>query len=132
MGEERKIGNKEQKTPTTCYKFESYLNSVCHILNGAVAIYIFFLGFKLSWNRVITWHICLTTIGYQFMMTEAILVLYAPNSWSHFHTQTTKRHLHWVLQIIAFTFIVTGNSILIAQREQTNSTHFQSIHSCTG
>jgi hypothetical protein len=97
-----------------------------------VAIYIIFLGFKLGWDSAIAWHVCLTTLGYQFMMTEAILVLYAPNSWSYFHTTTTKRHLHWVLQTIAFIFIVTGDIIIIVQREQAKSEHFSSIHSVTG
>lgn len=76
-----------------------------------------------------SWHAFLTTIGYQLLMAEAIMVFYSPNSWSHFHSHKTKKNLHLVLQLIATAFIVTGNVIISWIR---TTPHFRTVHAITG
>lgn len=110
------------------YKLQSYLNVANHLMNAAAALYMTSYSIRQGWQSI-TWHIFLTTIGYQLLMTEAIMVLYSPNSWSYFHSYRTKSHLHWILQAIASVFIVVGNVIIIVIKK---TPHFKSVHAITG
>lgn len=109
------------------FKVQSYFNVFNHIVNGSVAcmmtLYIITQG-----HFLFPWHVFLTTIGYQLLMAEAIMLFYAPNSWSYFHSYKTRKHLHWILQSIATLLIIVGNIIVIQKR----ATHFQTIHAVTG
>lgn len=62
-------------------------------------------------------------------MAEAIMVFYAPNSWSYFLSHKTKENMHWILQLTGALCIITGNIIISVIR---TTPHFESIHSVTG
>lgn len=110
------------------YKIQSYLNIANHLMNASAAFYMTLYSMRQGWQSV-TWHIFLTTVGYQLLMTEAIMVLYSPNSWSYFHSYRTKKHLHWILQTIGTIFIVVGNVIIVVIKK---TPHFVSAHAVTG
>lgn len=110
------------------HKLQSYFNTVNHILNGIAAFYMTLYSIRQGW-QAITWHIFLTTIGYQLLMTEAIAALYSPNSWTRFHSRKTKKRLHLALQSMATAFIIIGNVIMIVIKK---TPHFRSAHAITG
>lgn len=116
------------ETVSTWFKVQSYLNALNHVLNAAAAFYMTLYSIRQGWAAM-TWHIFLTTVGYQLLMTEAIMTLYAPNSWSYFHSRRTKRHLHWILQSVAAVFIIVGNLFITVIRK---TPHFKSAHAVTG
>ena len=122
------MSNKEAQSYSNWHKFQSYFNVLNHIFNGAVACFMTFYLIK-EWRDSFSLHVFLTTIGYQLLMTEAIMVFYTPNSWSFFHSHSTKKHLHWILQSIAAIFIITGNVIITVIR---TTPHFKTMHAITG
>jgi Eukaryotic cytochrome b561 len=116
------------ETSSAWFKLQSYFNTINHILNGIAAFYMTLYSIKQGW-QAITWHIYLTTIGYQLLMTEAIAVFYSPNSWTRFHSHKTKKRLHLILQSTATAFIIIGNVIMITIKK---TPHFRSAHAITG
>lgn len=126
---------KDTKAYTTSFKVQSYFNTLVHILNGAVAcamtLYLI-REVRNDWpstNDTFPLHAFLTTVGYQLFMAEAILVYYAPNSWSHFLSYKTKKHLHWILHLIGAMFIIAGNIHISVIR---TTPHFATVHAITG
>lgn len=123
------------KKYSTSFKVQSYFNTLVHILNGAAACCLtlyFIREANNDWpstNDTFPLHAFLTTVGYQFFMAEAILVYYAPNSWSYFLSYKTKKHLHWILQLIGAIFIIAGNIHISVIR---TTPHFATPHAITG
>ena len=107
---------------------ESYFNTINHVLNGTVALYMTWFCYNIGWSKMTT-HIYLTTIGYQLLMAEGIMTLYSANSWTYFHSKATKRFLHWIVQALAAIAIVSGNVLIICIKK---SGHFNTIHGVTG
>ncbi|XP_037051293.1 uncharacterized protein LOC119085128 [Bradysia coprophila] len=143
--EEEKVTEIESKRPTknytTSFKVQSYFNTVVHILNGVVAcVMTLYLIREVrndwpSTNDTFPLHAWLCTIGYQVFMAEAILVYYAPNSWSYFLSYKVKRHLHWILHTIGAIFIISGNVLISVIRTTPHFTNHYgnlSIHSVAG
>lgn len=116
------------KTFSIWFKIQSYFNVLNHVLNGAVAIFMTLYVIREGWDSF-SWHVYFTTIGYQILMAEAILVLYAPNTLTYIHSHKTKKHLHWILQVAATILIITGNVIITVIR---TTPHFKTLHSLTG
>ena len=80
------------------FMIESYFNTINHVLNGSVAMYMTWLCFQAGWT-ITTWHALLLTIGYQLLMAEGIMALYSANSWSYFHSKDTKRLVHLIVLV---------------------------------
>lgn len=118
----------EIKAYSAAYKIQSYFNIFNHILNGAVACFMTLYLIREAHDSF-SLHVFLTTIGYQVLMAEAIMVYYIPNSWSYFLSHRTKKHLHWILHSIGAIFIITGNIIISLIR---TTPHFKTIHAVTG
>lgn len=117
-----------KKPFSTWYKIQSYFNIINHILNGSISIFMTLYIFREGWDSF-AWHVFFTTLGYQLLMAEAIMVFYSPNSWTFFHSYKTKKNIHLVLQLIATILIVTGNIIISAIR---TTPHFKTVHAITG
>lgn len=118
----------EESKHSTWFKVQNYFNAFNHVLNGAVAFFMT-LYFIREGKDSFSWHVFLTTIGYQLLMAEAIMVFYSPNSWSYIHSYKTKKNLHWILQLIATAFIITGNVIISVIR---TTPHLRTVHAITG
>lgn len=118
----------EVKKFSKLFIIESYFNTINHILNASVALYMTWLCFNVGWASI-TWHAYLTTIGYQFLMAEGIMTLNKVNSWTYFHSRYTKRVIHFIFQGLGTVLILTGNIIVIATKK---SGHFKSVHAITG
>lgn len=110
------------------YKIQVYFNILNHALNVSVAIFMTLFIIR-EGRDTFYWHVYLTTIGYQLLMAEAIMVFYSPNSWTFFHAHKTKKHIHWIIQLIAAIFIITGNFVATVVR---TTPHFKTFHAITG
>ncbi|XP_037038801.1 cytochrome b561 domain-containing protein 1-like [Bradysia coprophila] len=111
----------------TAQKLEFYLNSLNHILIGAVSLYVTWYCYHFGISAY-TMHVWLSILAYQLFMAEAILALYSTNSWSFFHALKTKRNIHWIIQIFATLFAIVGTICVYWGRP----THFMTVHSVTG
>lgn len=117
----------EENELSSWHKLQVYFNTVNHGLNIAVAIFMTLYVIR-EGRDSFSWHVYLTTIGYQLLMTEAMMVFYSPNTWTHFHAHKTKKHIHWVLQLLAAICIVTGNFVVTVVR---TTPHFKTFHALT-
>lgn len=70
-------------------------NVINHIIIFSTASYMSYLCYYLG-NQLTSWHALFCTIGYQVLMTESIMSLYAHNFWTKHHSRQKQRTLHWV------------------------------------
>ncbi|XP_022814950.1 uncharacterized protein LOC111348531 [Spodoptera litura] len=108
--------------------------SVRLTINLLIHVLIFLIVFICLWFACSTeinlfnLHIILCVLGYQFFMCHGTLVMSQYNAWTMFVTRRYKKHLHWVLQVLAFALVTTGTVFVILQKD----THFTSIHGILG
>lgn len=115
-------------------KFEKYLNTLTHALIGISSFCILQFCVKGVFGKgwdALSWHVFLTSFSYQFLMSEAILALYAPNSWSFLHSYRVRKNIHWMLMTLAVLFIFSG-IIQFSYQKSMPDRHFYSSHSITG
>lgn len=87
---------------------ERIVNTLNHVMIGFVAIWITWFSLVSISYGLFNLHVFLTTIGFQLLMAESILVFYSNNSWSNLFRRTTKNHVHWVLQALGASCALIG------------------------
>ncbi|XP_055300562.1 transmembrane reductase CYB561D2-like [Sitodiplosis mosellana] len=116
---------------------QTCFNVLNHIMACIVAIYMSVMCTNAG-NKAVTWHVWLCTIGYQLLMTQAILVFYSENVWSKQCTRQSKKTIHWVLQAVGSSVAILGIFIeyigreLIERETKKPKPHFSSTHSVIG
>ncbi|XP_055300071.1 transmembrane reductase CYB561D2-like [Sitodiplosis mosellana] len=110
---------------------ETYFNVLNHIISSIAAVYMSFLCYSTGY-KPISYHSWLCTIGYQLLMTQAILALYSENVWSKQHTRQTQKTIHWVLQAVGSSTAILGIIIQYIDRSLNSKPHFSSTHSIIG
>lgn len=114
-------------------KTEVYLNLVNHILIVFTTCYITWYSFTVGFEQYQTYHAWITTIGFQFFMSEGILVMYKYNLLTlNFKSRSLKIRLHWILQVIGASCAIFGIPYQIYYREITNRKHFHNTHAISG
>ncbi|XP_033220130.1 cytochrome b561 domain-containing protein 2-like [Belonocnema kinseyi] len=106
--------------------FFASVNSINHVLILFLTAYILYLGWDLSKNTNI--HAVFCTLGYVFLMSEAIILIAEENIWTNFFSRQTNKHLHWILQVGGSTLSIAGVAIKFNHKKE----HFQSTHAITG
>ncbi|XP_045774249.1 uncharacterized protein LOC123873447 [Maniola jurtina] len=105
--------------------FHSTLNLLAHILIGIVVgicvLFAFRNGLPLNMTNM---HIVLCVIGYQLLMSEAILALCPHNSWSSGLKLVDKKRTHTILQILGSTLAIVGSILKMLDK----STNFNTLH----
>lgn len=97
------------RAPSRLQICEIIFNTLNHVMIGIVSVYMTWLSLvKIIIYFQFSMHVLLTTLGYQLLMTEAVLVYYANNSWTNLLRRTTKNHMHWVLQVLASALALIG------------------------
>ncbi|CAD7086001.1 unnamed protein product [Hermetia illucens] len=109
-------------------KLELLLNTLNHMLIGFVSIYMTWYGLSHNLSSV-PLHAWLCTIGYQFLMAEAIMCFYSGNAWTSLLSTRGKRHIHWVLQVLGSGLALAGFIIIVVH---VTGEHFTSIHGILG
>ncbi|XP_013191580.1 uncharacterized protein LOC106135752 [Amyelois transitella] len=119
--------SKEIVSSNTNYKlkiFNNGMNLLAHILIGTVvgtAILFCFRAGTMDATRI---HIILCVLGYQLLMSQAILSLSPHNSWSSSLKLVHKRRAHWVLQILGSGLAIAGSIIKILDK----TVHWNTLH----
>lgn len=122
-----------KKGPSLFEIFEVILNTINHVLIGAVSIYMTWLCITVNY-RLFNLHVLFCTLGYQLLMTEAILSLYSGNAWTSLLLRRQKGIVHLVLQIVGAGFALTGMGLQIYLKGKftwiSNHAIFGSIWGC--
>lgn len=96
---------------------EILVNTLNHIMIGAVTIYMTYLCCIQVSYRLFNMHVLITTLGYQLLMAESILVYYENNTWSNLFRRQTKNHIHWILQVLGSAAALVGIGLEIYRRD---------------
>lgn len=131
--------NRRRRALSTIARLEIIANTVNHILIGITSVYITWYSLKVGFQEYQTCHAWCSTIGYQLLMSEGILVMYSKNTFTMWlqkrdpkrRIQLQKR-IHWILQVIASCFVLYGVPTMIYNREITGRKHFHNTHAITG
>ncbi|XP_075149635.1 transmembrane reductase CYB561D2-like [Haematobia irritans] len=80
-------------------RIEYFFNILTQICIGFVTIYMSWLCLRtgLAGTALHAW---LATIGFSFLMAEAIMCHYNHNVLTFNYSRSTKNHLHWILQVL--------------------------------
>ncbi|XP_013187651.2 uncharacterized protein LOC106132699 [Amyelois transitella] len=104
------------------------INSLTHMVLGAVACSAFILVQVGIWNTHFSQHVYLCVTGYVILMAVAIMA-YDPNtSWSRNLKYQEKRISHIILQTVGSILAITGSIIRI----KNLNTNFQTAHGILG
>lgn len=88
------------------------INTLNHCMISIASVYMTYLAIKAPY-RLHNLHVIFTTLGFQLLMAEAILVFYANNTWSNLLRRPVKNHVHWILQAIGAALNIAGMVIEI-------------------
>ncbi|XP_058123880.1 transmembrane reductase CYB561D2-like [Anopheles ziemanni] len=111
---------------------DGIFNTINHTMIGVVCIYTSWLCWINGFDKLYTWHVFLTLIGYHLLMAEGIVLFYSGNGWTQKLSHTHKRTVHWLVEVVGCTCCVVGIALEIYFRESTNRRHFSSTHSIVG
>ncbi|XP_014358874.2 uncharacterized protein LOC106711149 [Papilio machaon] len=100
------------------------LNSIAHMLIGANVFVALCFAFKSSPISAFHLHIGLCVIGYQLLMSHAILSLNKDNAWSSRLPVLYRMRLHVALQIVGSVLAIAGSIIMMMDK----SVNFTSVH----
>ncbi|XP_053614703.1 uncharacterized protein LOC128677701 [Plodia interpunctella] len=104
------------------------INSLTHMLLGAVACSSFILVQLGLWSASFSQHVYLCVTGYIILMSVAIMS-YDPNtSWSRHLKYQEKKTSHILLQIVGSVLAITGSIIRI----KNLNTNFETTHGILG
>uniref|UniRef100_A0A182QCV0 ascorbate ferrireductase (transmembrane) n=1 Tax=Anopheles farauti TaxID=69004 RepID=A0A182QCV0_9DIPT len=111
---------------------EGIFNTFNHIMIGVVCIYTSWLCWINGFDKLYTWHVFLTLIGYHLLMAEGIVLFYSGNGWTQKLSHSHKRTVHWLIEVVGCSCCVVGIALEIYFRDSTNRRHFSSTHSIVG
>ncbi|CAG9583195.1 unnamed protein product [Danaus chrysippus] len=107
--------------------FRSSLNILAHILIGVTVgislLFSFARGIPLGTTML---HIVLCVIGFQLLMSEAILSLCPYNGWSNYLRLADKKRAHTILQVVGSVLALAGCFVMVlAKNVNFNTLHGQ-------
>ncbi|XP_013172803.1 PREDICTED: uncharacterized protein LOC106121631 [Papilio xuthus] len=100
------------------------LNSAAHMLIGANVFVALWFSFKSTPISAFQLHVGLCVVGYQLLMSHAILSLNEDNTWSSRLPVLYRMRLHVALQIIGSVLAIAGSVIMMMEK----SVNFTSVH----
>ncbi|XP_066528046.1 cytochrome b561 domain-containing protein 2 [Hoplias malabaricus] len=113
------------------YSFSRFLSGICAHLVCAV-----FTGLMVALARpgssLFSWHPFLMTLGFSFLMTEAILLLspHVSPAWRLKHQAKTR--LHWALQCLCAMCVLLGLGAIFYNKHLNDKPHFSTWHGLIG
>lgn len=120
-------------TSSKTEKVEIFFNTLNHSFIAITTFYLTWYCFHVGFTEFITFHVWLTTIGYQLLMTEGILAMYKHNTLTLLaNTKRNKTKIHWILQAVGGSFAILGIIVQIISRSRLGKPHFSLIHSIIG
>ena len=114
-------------------KIEILVNSLNHAFIAITTFYLTWYCFHVGFSELITYHVWLTTIGYQLLMAEGILAMYSHNSLTLLaSTRRQKTTVHWLMQAAGSVLALVGVVVQIVSRFRLGKPHFSHWHSIIG
>ncbi|XP_068630943.1 uncharacterized protein [Battus philenor] len=98
--------------------------SVAHMMIGANVFVALWFAFNSTPVSAFHLHVGLSVIGYQLLISHAILCLNKNNGWTSQMSFLQRMRAHVVLQILGSTLAIIGSVTMILEK----SVHFTSIH----
>lgn len=118
---------------TRLEKVEILANTLNHSFIVVTTFYITWYCFHVGFSELITYHVWLTTIGYQLLMAEGILAMYKHNTVTLLaEDRQQKKTVHWIMQAVGGLLATTGIIIQIISRFRLGKPHFSLPHSILG
>lgn len=108
-----------------CWKnLEIFFNTINHGLIAITTFYLTWYCIKSGITTHVSLHAIFSTIGYQLLMAEGILVLYKQNSYTQLvNSRGTKTTIHWILLASGSIFAIAGVLIEFIWRQSTGRSH---------
>lgn len=108
---------------------EILFNTVNHGLIAIGTFYITWYCIQSGFSIHTSLHAILSTIGYQILMSEGILMLYKQNSYTiHVESQEKRKHFHWVFLAAGSLTALAGTLVEYFWREMNNRGHGYDHH----
>ena len=121
------------KVSSKAEKVEIFVNTLNHSFIAITTFYLTWYCFHVGFTELITFHVWLTTIGYQLLMAEGILAMYKRNTLTLLaKSKGQKTIIHWILQTSGGVLATVGIIIQIISRFRLGKPHFNLIHSIIG
>lgn len=121
------------KMSSKAEKVETFVNTLNHSFIAITTFYLTWYCFHVGFTELITFHVWLTTIGYQLLMAEGILAMYKRNTLTLLaDSKRQKTIIHWILQASGGFLATAGIIVQIISRFRLGKPHFSLIHSIIG
>lgn len=123
--ESSNVSSTNYPVATLKQKIATTLDFVNHLV--IVVLTVLTLAFS---ARITAWdlHASLCTVGYVLLMAEGIIWLAGDNVVIRPISRRTKKHVHWVLQVLGLICIVAGVVVAYVHKRR----HFKSNHAILG
>ncbi|XP_077286903.1 transmembrane reductase CYB561D2-like [Arctopsyche grandis] len=108
------------------------LNTLAQMLVGVIFLFIIYYAVRYIGSEKLKLHVIFSTLGYEFLMMEAIMVFNPENSWSRHIPRKNKKIVHLVLQVTAASFILAGFILAVVEKGSWGIGHFTSNHGILG
>lgn len=128
-----RVSNKAAEPQTS-----DWWKTIADVFNLFNHILIAIVSMKITWicitarYEMLNLHVVITTLGYQLLMAEAILIYYSSNSWSSVLSRKTKSTLHLVLQVLGSGLAIFGVFLAIWWRDWRITFWNGSLHAQLG
>lgn len=117
----------------TWANLEIFLNTVNHSLIALTTFYLTWYCIKAGVTSYISMHAILSTLGYQILMAEGIMVLYKHNTYTFFVPNREKRtRIHWILLALGSVLGIVGSVWEYVGRDIRGARHFANRHAIWG
>ncbi|XP_044257916.1 transmembrane reductase CYB561D2 [Tribolium madens] len=111
--------------------FFQHLTTTAHACILLYVILIIYFSFSADF-QFFTWHPLLLSVGWMFLMTEAILSLSKENLFTGTLPKGIRVRLHWIFQTIACILITIGFVVVYINKDYLNKQHFMTWHGLLG
>uniref|UniRef100_A0A1B0G2C4 ascorbate ferrireductase (transmembrane) n=1 Tax=Glossina morsitans morsitans TaxID=37546 RepID=A0A1B0G2C4_GLOMM len=105
----------DSDTKQSLITIEYFLNIINQICIGFTTIYMNWLCLSTGLTKT-SLHAWLVTLGFSFLMAEAIMCHYKSNILTFNFPRTTKTTIHWVLQVLGGGLGITGTLVKCIQK----------------
>lgn len=108
---------------------EIFLNTVNHGLIAITTFYCTWYCIKAGFSHHFSLHTIISTLGYQVLMAEGIMVMYKRNTYTFLvKSRETKATIHWIMLAVGSILAIAGTLVEFVWREKNNRGHGYSHH----
>lgn len=103
---------------------EILLNTINHAIIAIITFYCTWYCIKAGFTSHLSLHTFISTIGYQILMAEGIMVMYKRNTYTFLvRSRETKSTIHWIMLAAGSLLAIAGTVVEYVWREQNHRSH---------